>query len=66
MDTKITPELTPEAEAAVLQQFKALTNYGARKAFFEANPSLAKVYCASNFTAPVPVKAAPEAKPVAE
>jgi len=41
-------------EAEILTKFQALTGYAERKAFFEANPSLAKIYDASNFSAPVP------------
>lgn len=50
------------AEAAVLKEFQKLVGYAERKAFFERNPSLAKTYCPSNFSAPVPATpAAPAA-----
>jgi hypothetical protein len=53
------PKTTTAAEAAafeaeILTKFQALTSYAERKAFYEANPCLAKIYDAGNFSAPVP------------
>lgn len=47
-------DLEKAAEAAVHLEFQKLAGYAERHAFFHANPSLAKTYCASNFSAPVP------------
>lgn len=59
MVSKLTAkELSPEAQAAVLKEFQNLTDYAQRKAFYEANPFLARIYCAGNFPAHAPANSA--------
>jgi hypothetical protein len=57
------PAVDDAAKAAILKKFQGMTSYAERKPFFDANPSLAEVYCPSNFSAPVPPPPAPAPAP---